>query len=207
MRLVVIGTGGHARALVAVAQTIGIWQIIELVDLNFNNQTESILGAPVIGAIEMLELLDKENLEIIIAMGDNKIRKKIFSELKSQKYQFCNVIHPSAVVHHTAKMGEGNFIGPFSHLGPLVKLGDGCIINSYCNVEHESEICDFGHIAPCTVVCGRCFIGEGVFIGANACLIDNIHVADGTIIGAGSTILKNIVDVGRTFVGNPARPL
>lgn len=47
-------------------------------------------------------------------------------------------------------------------------------------------------------------IGDNVSVGANVCIIGNIHIGDNTIIGAGSVIVKD-VPANSIVVGNPSR--
>jgi len=51
---------------------------------------------------------------------------------------------------------------------------------------------------------GRCLIGNDVWIGANAVIMDNINISDGVIIGAGSIVTKDVPSYA-IVVGNPAR--
>ena len=51
---------------------------------------------------------------------------------------------------------EGCYIGPNSHIGPFASVGRHSIVNSMANVEHEVLIGEFSHIAPGSVICGRC---------------------------------------------------
>ncbi len=51
---------------------------------------------------------------------------------------------------------------------------------------------------------GVCIIGNDVWIGANAIILDNITVGDGAIIGAGSIVTKP-VEPYTIVAGNPAK--
>ena len=45
---------------------------------------------------------------------------------------------------------------------------------------------------------------SGIFVGANAVVIQNVRIGNNVTIGAGAVILKDIPD-GSTVVGNPQR--
>ncbi|MBP9698553.1 MAG: acyl-ACP--UDP-N-acetylglucosamine O-acyltransferase [Elusimicrobia bacterium] len=47
-------------------------------------------------------------------------------------------VHPTAVVHSTAKLGVGVEIGPFAVIGPEVELGDRCYVGPHSIVEYAT---------------------------------------------------------------------
>ena len=55
-------------------------------------------------------------------------------------------------------------------------------------------------------MCGRCEIGDHVFLGAGSTVIDKRKIVDHVIIGAGSTVIKDILEPG-IYVGSPARKI
>ena len=61
-------------------------------------------------------------------------------------------------------------------------------------------ICCFSHISVGAVICGDSDIGDSVFIGANATIIQGVNVGMDSIVGAGSLVIKDIAPNSR-FVG------
>lgn len=53
-------------------------------------------------------------------------------------------------------------------------------------------------------VCGNCRIGDGVFLGAGATVIEQIQIGPGVVVGAGATVVKDLIEPG-VYVGTPAR--
>src|SRR5574343_1782573 len=50
------------------------------------------------------------------------------------------LIHPSAIIHPNAKLGEGVSVGPFSVIGEHVEIGDGTRIASHVVVTGHTRI-------------------------------------------------------------------
>ena len=204
--LIIVGAGGHSRAVISAALFSKNWNIIGVIDNNFQEE-ENILGIPCIGKLDKINSFSNKNTKVFIAIGDYKIRKSIYSETSINKFDHISIIHPSAIIDNSSKIGVSNFIGPFANIGPNVSIGSFNVINTYCNIEHESKIGNFNDISPGTMICGRCKIGNQISIGANATIIDKISIEDENIIGAGSVIIQDIVTKGKTYVGIPGKAL
>jgi sugar O-acyltransferase (sialic acid O-acetyltransferase NeuD family) len=203
--LLIIGTGGHARPIIATAKMKSKFNICGLIDIDFNGKNESILDIPVLGGAEVISDYEPSSTAVIIAIGDNKTRKKKYLEVLRKGYELPNLIHPAAYVSESVNLGKANYIGPLSHLGPNVIIGNANIVNSYANIEHEVTMGNFSQVAPNSVVCGRCIIGNNVFIGANSTVIEQLTISNGTYIGAGSVIVSSINQPNKKFIGVPGR--
>ncbi|MCC7479079.1 acyl-ACP--UDP-N-acetylglucosamine O-acyltransferase [bacterium] len=49
-------------------------------------------------------------------------------------------IHPTAVVHPSARLGEGVVLGPYSIVGPGVSLGSGTVLDAHAVVESNARL-------------------------------------------------------------------
>ena len=63
-------------------------------------------------------------------------------------------IHPSSVIENGAEIGADVTIGPFCHVGPDVKLGDGCQLHSHVSIQGNTEIGDNCTFFPTAVMGG-----------------------------------------------------
>ncbi len=80
----IIGSGGHSRPVLEVLNEN--YQKInkEIYDLSFKkNRKEKILGVKVVGSFD--NFLKKKKKNTFLAIGDNKIRGKIYNILKKKK--------------------------------------------------------------------------------------------------------------------------
>jgi UDP-N-acetylbacillosamine N-acetyltransferase len=199
--LVILGFGGHARSVAAVALANGIQSIL-FVDANAK-AGETFLGFPV---TQKLERNIGEGWSCIPGSGDNSERRSQFDLAQSAGWPIARIIARNATIDVDARIASGCFVGHHAHVGPSAQIGTGCILNTGAIVDHESIVGDFSHIAVNAVVAGRVRIGSFVFLGAGATIIDSVSVGDRITIGAGATVITSLNTAG-TYVGCPARRL
>jgi sugar O-acyltransferase (sialic acid O-acetyltransferase NeuD family) len=142
----------------------------------------------------------------ILGVGDNKLRHEIGGEIRRRSEVILNVIDPSASLSKYIEMGSGNFIAKHAIVNTLASLGDFCILNTGCIIEHECTLQSGVHIAPGAVLAGNVQVGENTFIGANSVVKQGVKIGKNVIIGAGSVIINDILD-NQKVVGNPGRIL
>lgn len=175
--LYVHGMGGHGNAVVAAAIDCGY----EVIQTDKKEGTEP-----------------PEGEKCIIAIGDNRVRKK------HNRAEMVSIIHPSSDVSQGAVVWKGSYVGPHAVLISGAKVGRGCIINTGAIVEHDCIVGDWCHISPGAVICGQVELGEGCWIGANAVVKECLKIAPWTTVGCGSVVIRDIYETG-TYVGVPAR--
>jgi len=204
--LIIIGSGGHARSVIDSVILKNQLRISGVIDIhNEENTKEKILGFPILGGMKCLEKINPEKTAIFLAIGDNKIRKKISIIVENHGFDSVNVLHPQAYVSQKASLGKGNFVGAFTNIGPGAEIGNYCLVNTSANLEHEVSVGDFCQFGPGAIVCGRSNISDDVFVGASAVVKDKISIPTGVVIGAGAVVTKKITEKNSIFIGVPAR--
>jgi len=145
-----------------------------------------------------------KNVSFILGIGDNALRQNIANLIESKGKSISSLVHSSASVSKSAKIGSGTFINKNVAVNALALVGKNVILNTGCIIEHECVLSDAVHIAPGAVLAGNVSIGERTFVGANAVIKQGIVVGKDVVIGAGSVVITNIPD-GQKVVGNPGR--
>lgn len=142
---------------------------------------------------------------VIMGIGYSRMnsRAEIFEKLKGH-VPFCNVIHSSAYVDSTCKLGEGIFILPGVVLDLDVIIEDNVLLNTGVIIAHHTTVKKHTFIAPGVNVAGLVEIGERCFIGIGAIIKDCLQIAKSSIIGAGSLVLEN-TEENSVSVGSPSR--
>src|SRR5690606_707570 len=137
--IALIGYSGHAFVVV---------EVTRLMNLDFIGYCEQNLATYNPYNLKYLgfESDDKFDWEItdsyILGIGDNHLRYRIGKLINSKSKKLINIVHPTSVLSYTLKIGQGNFIGANAIVNALVTIGNFCILNTGCIVEHECKIGD-----------------------------------------------------------------
>lgn len=138
---------------------------------------------------------------VIIAIGNNKIRKELSLKLE---VNYVNAIcHSSSLVSNTAQIGKGSVIMPKAVVNADSIIGDHCIVNSAAIIEHDCIVSSYTHISPGAILTGGVSIEEGVHIGAGAIILPGVKIGSWSTIGAGAIVLRDVPS-NVIVVGNPA---
>jgi sugar O-acyltransferase (sialic acid O-acetyltransferase NeuD family) len=208
--LVVVGAGGHGRetANSALLQLFGntATQFIGVLDDQPQPRTEELvreLGLRVLGPIAWLR---SNRAFYTLGIGSPEVRQLLDLELSSWGLDAWTIIDPRASVGKANRIGDGVVIAPGAVVTTNVELGRHTHLNVNSSVSHDSRVGSYVTISPGAVICGSCLIEDGVYIGANACVLQGVTVGKGSIIGAGACVVAD-VEPGKTVVGVPARPI
>ena len=148
-KIYVYGFSGHGAVVADVARACGYGEVVFLDDAKFD-------GKNVFKFDPSLEKAD-----VIVAIGDNKIRRILQERVKNAGFVLVKLIHPSAVVSASAQIGEGAVVMPNA------ALAGGVIVGANTHVG----------IGSCAIQCVK--IGANCIIGAGSVVVRDI--ADGSV--------------------------
>ena len=150
------------------------------------------------------------SIDCFVAVGSPNVRKTLVEQVKNLSplpIYFPTVIHKTAVITDTAKIGIGCFIGPHALVNTNARVGDFCLINSAALVEHDCQLEDYATLNPGAVLLGSVVVESLATIGANASVRENRTVMTETIVGMGAAVVRDINEPLDGFWGGvPARP-
>jgi sugar O-acyltransferase (sialic acid O-acetyltransferase NeuD family) len=190
------GASGHCKVIIDIITALDVNSIKGILD--DYPKCETIFDIPVLNTRLFETITDKQ---LIISIGNNKIRKKI-SESCSANY--LTALHPRSIVASHVTIGDGTVVMAGAIINPGVKVGKHCIINTGAVVEHDCVIYDFVHISPNVSLAGDVIVGEGSHIGIGTSVIQGVKIGNWATIGAGSVIIKDVPDYA-VVVGNPGK--
>ncbi|MCM3568220.1 acetyltransferase [Neobacillus mesonae] len=202
MKIVVIGHGGHSKVVNDLLLAQDGLEVIGYLDDKYKEVTsENIFFGPIIYAKQLVEYANE--IKFIVAIGDNKIRKKIVCDLNFPESLYITLIHNTAVISPSSNIDIGTVVMPNAVINANSKVGKHSIINTGAIIEHDCKVGDFTHVSPGAALTGAVEIGEGVSVGAGAAVIPNIRIGEWSVIGAGATVIHSIPS-NCTAVGIPA---
>ena len=165
------------------------------------------LGLPVFSLEEISEKIDKNEVEMFVAMASrhlNRDRIGVYKQVKALGYKFTSYISSKAFVWHNVEIGENCFILENNTLQPFTKVGNNVIMWSGNHLGHRSVIEDNCFITSHVVICGFCKIGENSYLGVNSSIADNVKIAKDNFVGMGAVVNKNTKE-DSLYTGNPAK--
>jgi len=105
-------------------------------------------------------------------------------------------VHPTAIVHPEAVLGEGVVVGPWALIGPRVHVGDGTEIGPRVLVERDTHIGE------------DCRVANGAVLGSDPQDLKfkgeqtTLEVGDRTVVREFATLNRGTSASGRTMVGS-----
>ena len=114
-----------------------------------------------------LPSLFTEYKNIVLSIGNNKIREKVYKLAKEIGYSFPCIVDKSAYISSYATVGEGCVILNNVVIQNGSKVGTATILNPGVEVHHDSSVGDFCCIYTNSVVRTYAKVGDRVKIGSN----------------------------------------
>ena len=197
----IVGAGGHGKVVLDIINKSEQYQAASFLDDDSSLHNETINALKVLGGFK--EVLNDDKA-VIIAVGNNKIREKLFKIMKSNDLEIINAVHPDAVINSFVSMGEGIVIAAGAVINPNAFIEDNVIINTCVTVDHDCLIEKHVHLSPGVNLGGNVTVQRGAHIGIGAAVLPGINIGKNSVVGAGAVVTKDVPD-DVTVVGVPAK--
>lgn len=207
-KILIIGASGQGREtafyLMRMKKKNYNLEILGFIDDNPNLHNSIINNLPVLGGVEWLFNNNLDEIQVVIAIGSPKVKKKIVETIDELKLRFFNVIDPSSTIDSiTTKLGRGLIIGPGSRVLTNTSIGDHVLINYNSVIGHDCKIHDFVNINPKVGIAGNVVVKDGASIGIGSNIIENTQIGEWSVVGAGAVVIKDVPD-NVLVVGTPS---
>ena len=200
----IYGCGGAGRESKEIAELLGLWKEIVFIDDAYSDDIYE--GIRRLNHDEFVSQFSKKDVQIVISLGEPELKVKIFERLKKEGYSFANLIHPSATISPSSRLGKGLIVKPHALISTNAVIGDNVSIEENGIVGHDSIIEDHCQISANVVIAGGCRVGRATYIGLSVPVKQGICIGKNSVIGMGSVVLRDIPD-NVIAIGNPARPM
>ncbi|MGC4118613.1 MAG: acetyltransferase [Myxococcales bacterium] len=161
-----------------------------------------VMGVEIVGDTHSYRI--QEHDRFVVSLGDPGLRRMLVERLARRGARFASVVHPTAYLAPTARIGSGCVIGPFANVGSYAQLEDHVLLNLHSSAGHDTRIGSFCVLSPCALVNGGSSLGDGVLMGTHAVVTPNVRVGARSKISAGAVLYRDIAE-DSLATGNPAR--
>lgn len=157
---------------------------------------------------DFLEMNDKDSYQFGVAFTlDIELRKRIISIINELNLDCITYIHDSVVCYTDdvkSVVGKGSFVAPHSTVLLGAKIGEHCIIETYCLISHYAELKNNVILHSGSMIAGKTIVGENSMFNFKAAALNALNIGSDIEVGAASTVTKNIDEPG-VYIGTPAR--
>jgi sugar O-acyltransferase (sialic acid O-acetyltransferase NeuD family) len=204
-RLAIFGSGGYAECVVEAVEAAGVFDIAGMVLTPSSAMPTS--SRPIIAEQDFFADGARPMLGVV-AVGDSFRRQQVVDMIARRlpAFRFATIVHPSAVISPSAKLGEGTVVLANAVVGSQVLIGRHSLLFSLTVVEHGSVVGEFVSTAPGVSVGGDVRIGDRTFIGIGASISHGTHIGRDVVIGAGAAVVASAGD-NVVLAGVPAREI
>lgn len=200
-KIIIMGAGGHGQVVADALLQMENAEPVAFLD-DGEQVDKMILNIPVKGGLDAYPSVSHDG--IVLALGSNSLRKRIFNELSAAGEKLFTVIHPSAIIAPDVEIGDGCMILAGAVINTQAVIKDNTIINTNSTVEHHNVVGPHAHIAPGSTLGGEVAVDEEAMVGIGATVLPRTKIGKKAILGGGSTAIQDIPDHA-TAAGVPAR--
>jgi UDP-3-O-[3-hydroxymyristoyl] glucosamine N-acyltransferase len=128
----------------------------------------------VLGRIAELRTLRQQSDAAVFALGNNRIRERVFPAAVEAGFELPSVIHPAAWVSPSAQLGRGCIVMAGAIVSAHSLLGDGVVVNAGAVIDHDAILEPFSRV------------GIGACVEGGAVLLRGETAMSGTVVRHGS---------------------
>jgi sugar O-acyltransferase (sialic acid O-acetyltransferase NeuD family) len=209
--LLLIGAGGFARetaeAVRAVNSAQPTWELLGFLDDDPQRRGALVDGLPVLAGIDAVH--DHPEAQIVICTGrpTNYVsRPRIAERLALDDERYATVIHPTATLGSTCRVGAGSVLLAHVDLTADAAIGRHVAVMPQVVLTHDARVEDYATLGSGVRVGGGCRVGQGAYIGAGVCIREGLTIGERAMIGM-SAVVTCDVPPERLWYGAPARDM
>lgn len=191
--IIIVGAGGFGREVYCWVKDTFSNKEFKLKGFISNNPRDLDnfdIDAPIIGNEHIYEIQDKDRF--IFAIGNIDLKKRIVTNLKNKGAKFLTLIHPTAVVTKSAKIGEGVVICPFALVSHNVELDDFVMMNFYSSCGHDAKVGKYCILSPYATLSGFSILEDEVFLSSHATVTAHRRIGYRSKISANSVAMYDV---------------
>jgi sugar O-acyltransferase (sialic acid O-acetyltransferase NeuD family) len=191
--IIVVGAGGFARELrqfIPQCFPVGSVRLKGFLSHNAHDLDPFNIAEPILAAPE--KYVPEKNDRFLLGIGDIDHRRRVTEELTARGAIFLSLIHPTAYVDTSAKVGEGCVIYPFVTIMNEAKLANFVAMNIYSSAGHDTQIGQYCNLSPYATMNGFSVLEDDVLLGTHASVLASNRVGRGSKVSANSVVTQDV---------------
>jgi len=206
--IVICGAGGFAREIACLINLINEvekrWNFLGFIDRDPSLIGTNIGYDKIIGTDSDLNSWDNP-LDVVIAIADPLLLKKIAERIDNPNIDFPNIIAPNVTFldKNNIYFGKGNILCTNCMVSCGVTLGNFNIFNGYIPIGHDTVVGNYNVVMPSVNISGGVRIGDCNFLGVQSVVLQYLKIGSNVRLGANSVMVRNAKD-NTLYLGNPA---
>jgi sugar O-acyltransferase (sialic acid O-acetyltransferase NeuD family) len=208
-QLLLVGAGGFGRETAEAVRAVNAirptWRLVGFLDDDPEAQGNLIGGVPVVGPIAAVH--DHPDADVVICTGrpgDYTSRRLIAQRLGLDDDRYATVVHPSATVGGSCRVGGGSVLLAHVDLTADVAIGRHVAVMPQVVLPHDVTVEDWATLASGVRLGGACKVAEEAYVGSGACVREGLAIGRRAMVGMGSVVTRDVPDE-RLWFGAPAR--
>ncbi|APX77729.1 acetyltransferase [Achromobacter insolitus] len=188
--LLIVGSGGHGRAVAEAAALTGEWTDIVFADDAYPAQQQS--GEwRIAGSTAQLPELAGNCQAALVAIGNQAVRQRLTDALADLGIPLATIVHPRAWVSKLAEIGQGSAIMAGAVVGACARLGRGVIVNANATADHDTVLGDFAHLGVGVQLAGGVVVEDRAWLQAGSCAGYRVRVPADAVLPPGSRLIAD----------------
>lgn len=191
--VIIVGAGGFGRELLALLHDFldpTEYEFKGFLDQNRDALSGFSLAEHVIGDPDIYVPTPSDRF--VLAIGDMHSRRKTVESLLRRDARFMTVIHPSAIIAPSARIGMGNVIYPFAVISNGAALHDFVHVSLYGSVGHDATVGRYCLLAPYATLNGFAILEDEVYMSTHSTVVPEKRVGKNSTVSANSAVLQDV---------------
>lgn len=207
--IVILGSGGFARELMALIEEIGGWKIMGFVRSDSQGEISLLHGYSNYPNIDIFKRDHPDAVDVCYCFGAGspKVKRAMDAEARlAGLIPAPPLVHPNVRIHASVQLSDTVVICAGTSLTVDIQIGYGTMLNLHCTVGHDTVIGAFCTCSPGVHLSGNVTVENEVECGTNSSVIPKVTLGERCVLGAGAVAVKSIRP-GVVAVGIPAKPI
>lgn len=205
-QIVIVGAGTYSETVIELAEACDL-RPIALYDDDRSKHGETLCGIPILGSVDNMLAGCVEGRAFAVAIGNNSVRRRIASRIRSLGGNTPPLVHPTATISPSAVLNQGIIVQAGAVIWTKAVIENDCILSPNTVIAHHSVIQEGTLVSMLAAVGSSIVVECEAFIGMGATVMTGVRrVGRGAIIGAGAMVIHD-VPPGTVVAGVPAKEL